>query len=431
VYHYLAWASAVAPRRRTLQVAAVAGLFYLGFMTKFVAALFLPVIAVVTGLLLPAHRRRLREDWPRWLIAAAAVAAAVAPWFLYQTRYTVEGREVWGIMFGDHVYTRFTEYADPRHVAPWHFYLSTGWRELSQAGSAIWVAFGLLVLVAHTTRRRLPEGMVILCWLVLPVTLMSFGTSKLYHYAYPYLPPLALAAGYGVAWLAGLLATTLRNVTRPGLLKPARWSHPAFLLLAYGAAALALAIRPIEIEVAGRELFRNHSVLRPAVAAIGLAWLAGRTPLAFGGGLVLVASLLVPTPFEGAGASLGRLLETRAPLKTLGECLREVDATRRAHGAVVAEPYAPVSAEAFLHPYFYYLRGSGWHWPVDDAVLQRALFEPGHDRPVIIDLPRYNAFVERVRPAGPHPAAVSRPGIVVFLPGDYADCRFPPELRPR
>ena len=31
---------------------------------------------------------------------------------------------------------------------------------------------------------------------------MSVGTSKLHHYAYPFLPPIALAVGFGPAWVA-------------------------------------------------------------------------------------------------------------------------------------------------------------------------------------------------------------------------------------
>ena len=33
----------------------------------------------------------------------------------------------------------------------------------------------------------------------MPIALISLGSSKLYHYAYPFLPPLTLAAGYLVA----------------------------------------------------------------------------------------------------------------------------------------------------------------------------------------------------------------------------------------
>ena len=45
------------------------------------------------------------------------------------------------------------------------------------------------------------KGAVVLLWATLPLALISVGTSKLYHYAYPFLPPLALAAGYLVALL--------------------------------------------------------------------------------------------------------------------------------------------------------------------------------------------------------------------------------------
>ena len=36
---------------------------------------------------------------------------------------------------------------------------------------------------------------------VVPLALMSVGTSKLHHYAYPFLPPFALLVGLGPAWL--------------------------------------------------------------------------------------------------------------------------------------------------------------------------------------------------------------------------------------
>ena len=56
-----------------------------------------------------------------------------------------------------------------------------------------------------TIRRRWPEGAVVLLWGALPLALISIGTSKLYHYAYPFLPPAALAGGYiaGVVFMLG------------------------------------------------------------------------------------------------------------------------------------------------------------------------------------------------------------------------------------
>ena len=64
-----------------------------------------------------------------------------------------------------------------------------------------------------TTRRR-PEGPVILLWFILPVTLMSLGTSKLYHYLYPFLPPLALAGGVLPAAILAAVPTPVAQWTQ-------------------------------------------------------------------------------------------------------------------------------------------------------------------------------------------------------------------------
>ena len=199
VYHFLRWSDPGA--RRGLHIAAVAGWFFLGFMTKFVAALFLPVVLFVAALVLPSMRRLLLQDWWRWCVAAVATVALVVPWFYYQ--WTVLGDGLWRVMFGEHVYTRFTQFADPLHVQPWHFYISEAYKQLTLAGSALWVGLGLVMVAVHTVRRRRAEGVLLLLWLVVPVTLISLGSSKLYHYFYPYLPPLAVAAGAAVAWILG------------------------------------------------------------------------------------------------------------------------------------------------------------------------------------------------------------------------------------
>ena len=64
------------------------------------------------------------------------------------------------------------------------------------------------MLLEETIRRRWVEGGAVLIWLVLPLATISAGTSKIYHYAYPYLPPAALAGGYlspgfCIRWLPG------------------------------------------------------------------------------------------------------------------------------------------------------------------------------------------------------------------------------------
>jgi 4-amino-4-deoxy-L-arabinose transferase-like glycosyltransferase len=432
IYHYLALMAAASTRRRTWHIAAISGWFFLGFMTKFVAALFLPVILVGAAVLLPAHRQRLFEDRGRWGAAVVITTAAILPWFAYQ--YAVHGTMLLQVMFGEHVYTRFTEYADPRHVQPWHFYLTEASRQLARSGSAVWVVFGLGILAAHTAVRRLPEGVVLGLWLLVPLIPLSMGTSKLYHYFYPYLPPLAVAAGYGVGWVAGAISRRTRGWISGVSPRAWGWRRGVFLPLAYLAAAIALAtaIEPIRLELDGRTIFSNHSVVRPLLAALGFAWLAGHRRLTLGAGAVLLLNLMAPTPLDGYSANLRRLTERREPLKQLGECLREVDQLRRARGEEVFEPYTPLSSEAFLHTYSYYLRGSGWlASDVDDDLMHEALFLPGRQRPVVIDAARYHAFIERARPPGALPPGISRPDLVILLPADYNVCRFDRAIRPR
>ena len=139
VYHYIAWATGDDLRGRWRHVMAVGLYFFLGFMTKFVAAFFLPVLLGATSLLLPSVRRRLVADLRLWLSAAGLVVALSAPWFIYQ--HFKSGGAVWTVMFGLHVLTRFTSSLDVSHVHPWHYYWVTLWGALLHMGTA-WLAAG-------------------------------------------------------------------------------------------------------------------------------------------------------------------------------------------------------------------------------------------------------------------------------------------------
>ena len=57
--------------------------FVLGFMTKFVAALFLPLVLAAATLLVRAPRAKLAREWRLWTAVGALVLALVAPWFVY------------------------------------------------------------------------------------------------------------------------------------------------------------------------------------------------------------------------------------------------------------------------------------------------------------------------------------------------------------
>ena len=56
VYHFLAWSSSEQTGRRRTHAVTVALYFVLGFMTKFVAALFLPLVLGATGVVVDRYR---------------------------------------------------------------------------------------------------------------------------------------------------------------------------------------------------------------------------------------------------------------------------------------------------------------------------------------------------------------------------------------
>ncbi len=427
IFHYLQWASATDPRVRTRHILAIAGWFFLGFMTKFVAALFLPMVIGLSALLISPHRRQLLADRWRWTAAALGVVMFTLPWFLYQ--YSRNGRVLWRVMFGEHVYTRFTNFADPGHVHPWHFYLSTGYQELAASGSAIWVGVGLVILIVQSVRQRRVEGLVVLLWLVLPVTLISLGSSKLYHYFYPYLPPLALAAGFGIAWLATAAVRLLEPLLArwPRLrLEPSGRIRAIAAVVVFAAVALTIATAingPVRVRIGDLMLFRNTSIVRPIMIALVAIAVASGARGATVGALIMILALAVPTPLGAYVSNMERLRVREQPLRLLTKCLREVDDHRKAAGEQPRGVYSPVSGPGFLHPYFFYLRGRGWHARhADYEVLNDALFVAGHERPVVIDKDRYAAFLDAGNRKASLPVAIDMPNIFVLLPGSYAPC---------
>ena len=416
-YHFLRWSSGSSHRWR--HIAAVAGWFFLGFMTKFVAVLFLPVVLAASALIQPQARRQLVQDWWRWGAAALAVVVLTTPWFLYQ--HAVLGEWFWQVILGEHVYNRFTRSIDPLHLQPWHFYVAEAFTQLERAGSLIWVVLGIIWLVVDTARRRTPEGVLVLVWMSVPVALMSLGSSKVYHYFYPYLPPLAIAAGAGVAWL--LIAVERHFVPpawlqrpRSGGLKATAWAVAA---LAVTVAVATAILGTLRIEI-GSAVVRNSSLVRPVLIALIAIAAAGGFRLTGARMVALLAALLVPTPLDSLDHNIRRLSVRNRPLGALAECIRGVDP--RGEGA-----YAPVSEPAFRHPYFYYLRGDGWREPVDSARLRAALTVDGRERPVVLQPSDYAKFVEISGPPPDEPAEVQAPTVLVLLPA--ASSHAPPQAR--
>jgi 4-amino-4-deoxy-L-arabinose transferase-like glycosyltransferase len=183
-----------------------------------VAALFLPLVLGLASLLVGRYRMRLARDWRVWLGVSLLALALIAPWFVYST--VVFGREFWRVIVGAHVYTRFTASLDPAHLHPWNHYFVQLIDGLRRSGALWMVGIGAVLFVVETIRRRRADGLVVMLWFAVPIALISLGTSKLYHYAYPFLPPVALAGGFLIAFLWETVRPplehalgTLRNVS--------------------------------------------------------------------------------------------------------------------------------------------------------------------------------------------------------------------------
>ncbi|MGE3177751.1 MAG: hypothetical protein AB7O32_09790 [Vicinamibacterales bacterium] len=437
VYHFVRWARTDDPSGRRWHALAVGVAFVLGFLTKFVAVAFLPVMLGLTALLFGDLRRRLLADWRMWAGTIALILAISAPWFVYaHVRF---GSLLWDTILKEHVYNRFTAYLDPAHLQPWYFYVQAMHDRLDEAGIFELTAAGLLVLLVQTIRRRWAEGFLVLAWLVVPTILISTGTSKLYHYAYPFLPPLGLAAGYLVS-----IAITLASLGLNAFLRRADWhwiaprpalarilERPIVRLTLLSISALALAIGaaslvygPIRIESASAVLFKNSGVVRPAVIGLLFGLLAGaRRSASRVTGALLVSSLL---PFPAYRALLPRLTADEKPMRVTTDCVRRV--ARTLGPGAPAGLYVDVGPEPMTHGQNYYFRRlRPWtraETPSPEA-LERLLDDP-MPRPLLVSDSTYQTFMRgsatgaRQRTASP--PLVSFPDLVLLLPGPYAEC---------
>lgn len=411
LYHYLGWATTSSRARAAGHVGAVTGYFVLGFMTKFVAVLFLPVVIALTAVFVRSDRQRLWDERRRWVAAGAVTVAVVSPWFLYQWQRF--GADLWAIMFGAHVYTRFTRSLDPSHVQPWHFYISTLFAELRAHQSLALVVPGTVVLLGQTFAAPRRENVLILSWFAVPVLLMSMGSSKLYHYLYPFLPPVALGGGLFAAVLLKVLPAYLRGpadrldavVSRVADVQAPWLRHGTVRLLLnlVAAASLVLAVwtllrGDVRLAIGKFTLLRNASSTRPLVYALVFAALARRARVAvLLAGPVLVAYLSPLAAYEGSWSSLAK---TDHPLRTARDCLL----TLQAGGAPGTGVYVDVPADRVHHFHHYYLDPVGpWQQPDprSDRELFARLFMSSKQQPVLVSEPRYQTLVSRLQNRDP------------------------------
>ena len=102
-------------------------------------------------------------------------------------------------MFLQHVFVRFTAALDPIHLQPWNHYYVGIERMLAESRSTWLVGAGVALLLYRVVRYRDGLAWTLIVWGALPLALISGLSSKVLHYTYPFLPPLALAGGLAVA----------------------------------------------------------------------------------------------------------------------------------------------------------------------------------------------------------------------------------------
>jgi 4-amino-4-deoxy-L-arabinose transferase-like glycosyltransferase len=441
VFHFLRWSALDDPRRRRRH-ALWAGLFFvLGFMTKFVAALFLPFTLGLAALAAPRVRRRLLEDWRTWLGVAGVVVALCAPWFVYaQVRF---GRQLWETILGEHVLRRMTQFLDPTHVHPWNWYFQQMWIEFGLERIQWLIGAGSLLLFVQTLRRRWFEGAVVLMWAAVPLAIISAGTSKLYHYAYPFLPPLTLGAGYLVALVVMLAPVPLRRVLEwledrlagawPALTRAAgrpgvRSVASAVVVAAAAIAIAAVAVGGLRMDIGGVAV-KSSGVLRPAMLIL-LLGLATRTSARLGR-LVVALVVFNAMPLAAYRGQLERLPDGKHPMRTAAACVLSVQAeSGRSAGILIDMP------EGIWHPLYYYFRRiqpiAYAATPLDPSI-DRYLRDPASPRPILIDEQTWREYVAQ-RKGSSADDVVSPPMVpflntLLLLPGPYARCSSEAVLR--
>ena len=393
VYHFVQWAESLDPRKRRQHAYAIAGWFTLAFMTKFVAALFLPIVCAVALLLKSGGLRYARLTWRDWIGPALASALAVAPWFIYQSLHA--GAEFWHVIFTTHVYQRFAATLAPEHLRPWHHYFTQTGIELWLSGVLPVCLAGVAVMFYLGWRQRDWLARLVCVWWTVPFVLMSLGTSKLFYYTYPFFPPLALGAGVAAA----LFVRESKSERIAAL--AARFHYGGFdrrrgtavgrALVAFGAVAFAVAawtrvFGRVEIVVGGVHVFRNSVLLRPVLLGM-LAWyLGGFGRLLLGPVAILALGSSVFLPLRAYPRTLERLTSVDHPLRTARDCALRLEAD-----AAVGKGVYLASGDLH-HAYYYYLRRlPPWIPPeaAGPAELRRRLEVEGQQTPVILSKADY------------------------------------------
>lgn len=417
VYHFQRWSEGANPGRH---IAAVAGWFCFSFLGKFVAALFLPLVLVSCVFAVPEWRRRARQDLPYLFLATAAACALIAPWYAYQL--VVGGSGFWEFAFWHHVHRRATVGLDPAHIHPFYYYLD----QLLGSYQRVWYypCLGGLAWVVRLVRNRWWPGLTAVVWLAIPVAVLSLAASKLYHYAYPFVPPVALFGGYAVA-LAGRAGFTLplsMDMRRERLerwLRPALWTLFVLTVLVF---ALTLFSGTGRISWnAGPLLIRNASVARPLiVAALVLVTLRRNYRAA----LAMILAYAIAADVQREYARFWeRTTSEQHLLSSLAACMKESGASDSRDVFAFFHP-----GEEIKHDVRYYFRPLHRSSDMEIRRVDRRLRERRSYGPVLLTGSEWPTLVGHIRgwpiedQAAIRVVPLLRYDAYLVLPGPYAQC---------
>jgi hypothetical protein len=357
--------------------------------------------------------------------------ALIVPWFVYQ--FVQEGVGFWGVIFDEHVFTRFTVFLDPAHLQPWYFYFHLLWTELGYAQSIAIALAGLVAIVWHAWTGQPWTARLLLFWWLAPIVLMSMMTSKLHHYMFPFLPPVAIGAG----WAAALIVRAAVWCAGQWRVSSALAGRPRLRTLAFGLAvgSIVMAIwtllngEPVTLMWGEMRVFRNSSVLRPLVIAGVLLTLAGRGAVVVAAtGILVVMALL---PINRYSQRVARAWTVDLPLHAARACLSE-----RLASIESPRPGLYVSGPTVMgrHHEYYFLGLRPWEQSQErlDVEARERLFQPGRQTPMLVSLADWRSLEAALGFAGSaasdpdSPAAVMTDfQTVLLLPGAYRVCAAP------
>jgi 4-amino-4-deoxy-L-arabinose transferase-like glycosyltransferase len=431
LFHFAAWVENIGRRRSSIHVAATVAYFTFGFMTKFVAVAFLPLVCVLS-VCWRADAQLVRSQWRDWMIHLLVAVTVIIPWFVYQAIQAEQS--IWQTMWQEQVYRRFTGVLDPRFIHPWHYYFSQLVMEVVAAESH-WISMsGLVVLAAKAWRGNPWLARLLFLWFILPFGLLAVGTSKYFHYTYPFLPPLALGAGAAAAIVAGTLrrmfasgSATIASRFIPPLRRPLSmggWTRGVLVTVAFLAVGLSLwtALEGrVQLEIGSIRLLRNSSTVRPLLVAAVLLWMSGHGRMV--SHALAIAAVTVILPLDAYAVTTKRLSSVRHPMRSVRDCAVTIAETR---------PEIHVYLSSFFdllnHTPYYYLRQVG-PWIEHQEQLTNnewdvRLYESNQPAFLILPRERYDLLRQQIilrELPVPRGLAVSE-NIVLATVGRLAEC---------